>query len=159
MTTITEQVRAAAEEIERGIYKAFSPNTPDDDIDLADWVKTTTRLDVAEIINKHVYSASLAEPKKLVDEIDDLLSEAIGYDYTNRGPAMIALERLVERNSAPVGPSLTDAIEVVKRLRDEWDKSDDPAYITVIKMRAATEIITTLASLEGKAGVSERRKW
>ena len=50
----------------------------------------------------------------------------------------------------------TRYFEVIERLRDEWDKSDDPAYITVIKMRAANQIIEDLQSLQGKAGVSEQ---
>lgn len=167
MTTITEQVRAAAEEI----ANHWTRLTWQRDIEL--------KQELEAIITKHVHPASLAEPKKLVDEIDDLLSEAIGYDYTNRGPAMIALERLVERNSAPVGPSLTDAIEAVKRLRDEWEREQkrnrsiwlaavedkhqsrksaaarDNSRVLSIKVHGATEILATLQSLEGKAPVGE----
>ena len=58
------------------------------------------------------------------------------------------LEAIITRNVHPA--SLTDAIEVVKRLRDEWGLGDSQS-----KAMVADEIMQRLQSLEGKAPVGE----
>lgn len=52
-------------------------------------------------------------------------------------------------------PSVTEAIDCVKRLRDEWAKAVEQDLGWTPWVNAANKIITALSTLQGKAGVNE----
>lgn len=156
--TITEQARAAAEEVGDYVASLLSLSQAP--------LRQFERDEIAAIIIKHVHPASCAEACK-----SEFEAKLLGFGDDDRVKLCArCLLQAIEDNlvifssGIPLGQqpaSVTEAIEEVKRLRNEWYSEARRLRglagwtATTAKANAAEQIITALSALQGKAGVSE----